>query len=40
MFLFCSYESSVTASEGDVSHLRLRRGMSEEVRPTHNCNGE
>ncbi|XP_033609834.1 GTPase-activating protein and VPS9 domain-containing protein 1 isoform X3 [Cryptotermes secundus] len=32
------YESSLTAGEGDVSHLRLRRGMSEEVRPTHTCN--
>jgi hypothetical protein len=35
-----SYESSLTASEGDVSHLRLRRGMSEEVQSAHNCNGE
>ncbi|XP_069695345.1 GTPase-activating protein and VPS9 domain-containing protein 1 [Periplaneta americana] len=32
------YESSLTAGEGDVSQLRLRRGMSEESRPTHNCN--
>jgi hypothetical protein len=40
MFAFPSYESSLAAGEGGVSHLRLRRGMSEEVRPTHTCNGE
>lgn len=41
IILFClSYEASLTASDGDVSHLRLRRGMSEDVRSTHNCNGE
>jgi hypothetical protein len=39
-FVFLSYESSLTAGEGDVSHLRLRRGMSEDVRPTNTCNGE
>ncbi|PSN29560.1 hypothetical protein C0J52_22666 [Blattella germanica] len=32
------YESSLTSGDGDVSHLRMRRGMSEDSRPTHNCN--
>lgn len=40
MFAFPSYDSSLAAGDGGVSHLRLRRGMSEEVRPTHTCNGE
>jgi len=39
MFHFPSYESSLTVGEGDVPHVRLRRGMSEEVRPTHTSNG-
>jgi hypothetical protein len=39
MFHFPSYESALTVGEGDVPHVRLRRGMSEEVRPTHTCNG-
>lgn len=39
MFHFSSYESPLTVGEGDVPHVRLRRGMSEEVRPTHTSNG-
>ena len=39
MFHFPSYESSLTVGEGEVPRVRLRRGMSEEVQPTHTSNG-